>query len=259
MTVCIRGCTRPCRCDACLLLEPGERDPIATPAVNDGLLCKKCSEKLYEWLSTVLDETARLLTRIPDDYSWGKEGGHQKVTGSPALVRLDVAALTDPRSAFGVATDPTRGERHQPRNYEENQQDNPPIDIPGELITWAQTLADEHQLTTPVTHMAGAVNLLMAWWETLTAATWVDDFYDRMRDIHRLLDNAHGVERPRPVGHCLSIIDKNGQTVECGKALFQDPNSPGIAVARCSGCGRIYRGLDLIRAQVVEHSPPASA
>lgn len=255
MTDCIRGCTRPCRCDNCLLLDPGERDPLPVPAVGDGLLCKRCSDKLHEWLSTVLDDTARLLTRIPDDYSLEKPSTHRKVTGSPALARLDIVALTDSRSAFGVANDPDRPDHQQPRNYEENQQQNPPIDIPGELITWAQTLADEHQLTTPITNMAAAVNLLQAWWETLTASTWIAEFYDRMRDIHRLLDSAHGVERRRPVGHCLSIIEKNGQTVECGQALFQDPNSPGIAIARCSGCGRIYRGLDLIRAQVVEHAP----
>lgn len=226
-------------------MDVPEHEPQPSPA-EDGLMCRRCNTKLRRWLDTILDDTATLDTRIPADYSWDKESTHHKITGSPALVRLDVAALTDPRSAFSV--------RAEAAGYSENRNhadDSPPISIPTEIIMWAQMFADEHNIQTPTNTMAAAVNLLTTWWDTLLWCPWIDEFHTRMAEIRRQLDTAHGVERRKSVGKCLTVTtSEDGRTAtECGHRLYQDQSSVGVAVARCSGCGRVYRGLDLVRAQ----------
>lgn len=219
MNTCIRGCVRPCRCEACAVSDEPQHEPQPSPA-EEGLLCRKDGNRLYKWLGSVLDDTLRLDTRIPVDYGWEKESSHQKVTGSPALIRLDVAALTDHRT-----NGQPEGEAH------------PPIDIPGEVMMWARMFTEEQDITSPVDTMARAVDVLTAWWETLLTQLWVDEFYMRMHDIRQLLDLAHNVERPKPMGQCFT----------CEASLYAQPGCTDI---RCHKCGRRYNGLDIVKLEV---------
>jgi hypothetical protein len=181
---------RPCPCPACREADQPEHGPQPAPA-EEGLLCKRDGNRLYKWLTNVLDDTARLDVRIPTDYGWDKEGGHHKVTGSPALVRLDVAALTDRRSTFSTSTE-------EIADYPENNE---------------------------------------ASWERLITCPWVDEFYQRMHEIRAQLDQAHNVERPKPMGECFT----------CNAALY---SRPGCTDIRCHKCGRRYNGLDIVKLEV---------
>ena len=232
---CVRGCLRPCPCPTCKGADEPEHDPQPAPA-EDGYLCRRDRTRLFRWLGSVLDDTLRLDSRLPADYGWDKGNGHQKVTGSPALVRLDVAALTDRRSAFGVVGtgDP---EGHEPKDYEENRDLNPPLDIAGEVCSWARIFTEEQQLSSPVNTMAAAVAVLTAWWDTLVKQPWVDDFYASMAEIRKQLDLAHNVERPKPMGQCFT----------CEAALY---SRPGCTDIRCGKCGRRYDGLGIVRLEV---------
>lgn len=239
MNTCLRGCLTPCRCDQCIAADQPAHDPEPAPAEPPSRLCRRCTTRLERWLDHVLDDTLRLDTRIPDDLSIERAPGHQKITGSPALVRLDVAGLTDPRSSFGVDLDPTRDPAgpNQPHRYPENQDDHPPIDIPGEIRSWARLFAEEHRITSSVRTMSDAVGLLQRWWDTLVGEPWIDEFYTVMADIRQLLDAAHRVERPRPLGPCFT----------CDNPLYAYPDSP---VVRCGRCGRRYDGLGLVKLEV---------
>jgi ribosomal protein L37AE/L43A len=195
-------------------------------------MCRRCNGKLQRWLGSVLDDTARLDVRIPTDYGWEKESSHHKVTGSPALIRLDVAALTDPRSSFIV--------RAESSGYSENRNhadDSPPISIPTEVCMWARMFSEEQQIETPVDTMAGAVAVLSAWWETLLWCPWVDEFYTRMAEIRRQLDSAHGVERRKPMGSCFT----------CEAPVY---SQPGSAVVQCRQCGRKYDGMEQVKLEI---------
>lgn len=226
MMDCIRGCTRPCRCDNCLLLDPGERDPLPVAAVT-GQLCQRCDTKLSGWFSTVLDETAELSTRIPDDYSWDHGRRSGKISGSPALIRLEILALTDPRTMRqdDDDTDPDK------------VTGTSPLSIVKVITGWAGLLAEEHQLSSPTDNLSQAVNLINAWWPTVCASDWITDFYDDIRDIHRLL----GINRPRrlPRGRCFT----------CDTPLYKE-DGDGTDRVSCPKCERNYDGPDLVKLEI---------
>lgn len=216
MTDCVRGCTRTCRCENCLPLDHDNRDQIPTPAAV-GQLCDRCNTQLKTWFSTILDETAELTTRIPDDYSW--DHGHRsgKISGSPALIRLDVLALTDPRTM--------------------REDEGDPVNIVGVITSWAGLLAEEHQLTSPTDTLSQATNLITIWWTTVCRSEWITDFYDDIASIHRLL----GINRPRrlPRGRCFT----------CDTPLYKE-DGDGVDRVSCPKCERNYDGPDLVKLEI---------
>lgn len=236
---CVRGCARPCRCEECKAAPETQHPPIPTPA-KEGLLCARCAGRLEGWLTDILDDTLRLDVRKVQAGDVEK-GKHQKISGSPALVRLDVAALTDRRYVTALSEE---GE-----TYEENQSDNPILSIPFTVCSWAQLLTEEHDIRSPVAYMAQAVSVLRSWWTTLVEELWIDDFYNDMEKIRRLLNNAHGVERARPIGHCLSVYEVDGQMQSCERPIYAHL---GDTVLKCGRCGRIYEGADRARLIVSE-------
>ena len=226
---CIRGCFRPCRCGECQVAPQTKHDPVPATAVQ-GYLCAGCAGRLEKWLSVILDDTLRLDTRkLVADRS-APMGKHQKISGSPALVRLDVAALTDRRTMRDDQDDP-----------------NAPLFIAGVICSWARLFTEEHELERPVEYMAQAVDVLMVWWDTLLEQPWIDEFYTDMGHIRRLLNRAHGVEKPKPIAHCLSVFPVNGKMESCNWPIYAKITDE---VVKCRGCGRIYQGADKLRLTV---------
>lgn len=209
------------------------------PAV-DGWLCRACSSALSRWLSTVLDDTLHISARIPDNYALDHGHTHSKVSGSPALIRLDVAALTDPRTTITVEDEAGRGKRPDPADYEEN--DSGILQIPAVLIQRAQDLKDEHGLALPNTNMREAVELLTAQWENLTASLWVDEFYTDMADIRQLLNSAHNYRPAAKVGTCFKC-----------DAEIRKQDGNGRDDATCRTCGRIYDNTELVKLQIQQN------
>jgi hypothetical protein len=231
---CVRGCAKPCHCEDCKVKDTPDHAPIPVEA-NEGLLCKRCAGRLEGWLADVLNETAHLDTR-KIQIGGITEGKHQKVSGSPSLIRLDVAALTDMRT-----------KRDEDGNL------NEPISIPFIICSWARLLTEEHDIETPVGYMSQAVNLLRQWWDTLVTELWVDDFYNDMQQIQRLINNANMVERPRPVGLCINVFEVDGRIQDCDNPLYAsaDQNPDDIVRLRCNKCGRKYNDhVDVMRVRV---------
>lgn len=226
---CIRGCARPCRCEECQVAEESDHPPVPVEA-QEGLLCARCAGRLEKWLAVMLDDTLHLDTRKLTVDNAAPMGKHKKLSGSPALVRLAVAALTDPRTM---------------RDDEDNP--NAPLFIAGVVCSWARLFTEENNLDTDVSTMAASVTLLTAWWGTLVEQPWVDDFYTDMAHIRRLLDHAHGVEKRRPIGYCLSVHEVNGQAVSCDRPIYARITDQAV---KCGRCGRIYEGPDKLRLTV---------
>ena len=226
---CIRGCCRPCRCEECQVSEESDHPPIPVEA-QEGLLCSRCAGRLEKWLAVALDDTLRLDSRKLTVDNAAPMGKHHKISGSPALVRLEVAALTDRRTMRDDEDDP-----------------NAPLFIAGVICSWARLFTEEQGLTSPVEYMAQSVNLLTAWWDTLLEQPWVDEFYTDMAQIRRLLDRAHGVEKPKPIGYCLSVYEVDGKMVACDRPIYARITDTAV---KCGRCGRIYRGQDKLRLTV---------
>jgi hypothetical protein len=152
------------------------------------------------------------------------------VSGSPALIRLEPAALLDPRSQPTV--------EEESAGYEENQSEMGRA-IPYTLCSWAQLFAEEHNLGSSVDTMNGAVTLLINWWDTLVESPWVDEFYQDMGTIRQWLNAAHNWRPPIIVGQCF----------ECGGEL-RKADGDGTDEATCHGCRRIYDGPDLFKVRL---------
>ena len=191
---------------------------MPAPAV-DGLLCRTCSSRLSQWLGAILEDTLHLSTRIPDNYSWDHGHQHNKISGSPALIRLDVAALTDPRTLMD--SDDTPGE---------------PVYIIGKVTGWAGLLAEEHNLASPTNTMADAVQVLTNQWERLVNSEWIGEFYQDMATIRQLLNRAHQRKPPLPRGRCFT----------CNTALWQEDGN-GEDTVTCPKCQRAYDHLGLVK------------
>lgn len=229
LTYCVRGCVSPCECQACQECAQPIHAPTRREA-DEGLLCKRCARTLRKWLTEIPDLYATLdpyhappTDEDPDAY----HGKHGKLSGSPSPVRLDVVALMDPRTNAGVPGDPWDGSTY----------------IPGEVCTWAQVLVEDHDLSSPYGTLTEAAALLLAWFGTVIASPWVDEMWTAMRDIHRLLQRAHGVPRPKPIGECINVYERGGVTIACGHTLYAPAAGAKI---RCSGCGRRYDGYGLV-------------
>lgn len=247
---CVRGCTKPCGCQECF--ENAIHDPTPRPA-TDGLLCARCSKSLWRWLDEIPDLYATLDTR-PGSVDRHEGGKRAKLSGSPALARLDVIALMDHR------TMPHTG-KPNPVNVRygdlEPETDDGILDVASVLIQWADILADDMSLTTRADDMVKAVEVLTSWWQSLVAMPWIDEMWPAIRDVRRMLGRAHGEQKPRPVGHCNRPIEvPTGDTRKpeirlCGNTLYA-PESGGTV--RCRQCGAHYDGMAILRLRIGQES-----
>lgn len=204
------------------------------PAV-DGWLCKACSSKLRRWLESIEDDTLTLNLRIPDNYGWDHGHTHAKVSGSPALIRLDVLALVDPRTQGKTSTEETG-------QYEENQSEI--INIWTTIEVHAQTLKDTYDLKSEPT-----LSMLITQWERLVEQDWIDEFYDDIATIRRLLNQAINKRPPLPRGRCFT----------CNTQLWQEDGNGEDSVT-CPKCERVYDHLGLVKLELQkkreEWNPP---
>lgn len=226
---CIRGCVRECRCPECG--DEPRHEPTPISAEYPSLMCARCTERLADWLSTILNDTLHLDVRKPTNYGWDKPGPGGKISGSPSLVRLEVAALTDNRSNPDVG--------HMTQYYEENRDERATRSIPFRVCSWAQLFAEEQNLKSPYGTMQQAVDMLTSWWQIVVAQLWIDDLYNDVQDIRRLIRNANGAERPVFTGPCLDV--------DCGGDVYKyAAGSDGT----CRECHRRYDVNELVRVEI---------
>lgn len=238
---CIRGCVRPCDCDQCAVQDRPVHAPIPREA-KDGLLCHRCADRMREWLHDIpelyatLDVAAR---RQGDDTGVGK-GKPQKAPGSPALARLDIVALQDPRTSATSLPNRSTGEIEP---WDGN------VFIPGELGTWAMVLAEENRIRGKFDTLTESTGLLLRWSDRLFASPWVDECYEALNDVMHLLRMAHGEQRPRPVGKCINVYERDGKMVACDAMLYAP--SEGVRI-RCRRCGSRYDGQRMLLVKMQE-------
>ncbi len=232
---CIRACVRPCGCEECGVTETPMHAPIGREATN-GRLCRRCADNLREWLTDIPDLYATLdvSEHLTADETGVGKGKPRKASESPALARLDIVALQDPRtSATSLpARDTGKIEPWDGSLY-----------IPGEMMTWADLLASEHHIRSRYDNLTDACGLLLRYYDRLTAADWVDECHDAVRDVVRLLRTAHGEPRPRPVGRCINIYERDGEMVACHATLYAP--AEGVKI-RCRSCGTRYDGQRML-------------
>lgn len=238
---CVRGCTKP-------VYEPETREKLGDEPIpaTVGHLCARDAEKLREWLRELPDLVAMLDTRLGQGDPYKPER-HGKVSGSPALVRLDVAAMLDSRS---TAT----------RKLEEGEARPAPDDVkfggdvPGVLVQWADCLcddlslmADEDQIDQRPATLIDAVDFLAGtWWSNVVYRPWIDELYTEIHEIRGMLRAFNNIRDPVSIGSC-----------ECGQKLYLPED--GTSWIRCKRCGHRMDGLAVVRLRTAQAITEATA
>lgn len=235
--ICIRGCVTPCQCSQCWDQPIHEPDP--RPAEN-GLLCRRDRDRLEHMLREIPDLYATLDSRLESITTDNDRVKRGKLSGSPALARLDVIAMQDPRTMPATGT---------PDQWGYTQADDDIWDVAGVMIQWSDCLADEHDIEHRATDINQAVHMLLGWFDQVCHSTWIDEFFREVKIIRRQLGRAHGERKPRPVGKCINVLDRGDHTIECGANLYLPVAG---ATIRCRDCGRRYDGADLIRLEILK-------
>lgn len=219
---CIRGCTFPGR-----LMDDGTQGEAEPRPAKQGLLCTGCARRLETYLEEIPDMYATLDSRPEgafstryDGRSGGKKGG---ISYSPALARLDVIALQDPRTVAYSLADPETG-----KHYHDGL-----MDVAGVLVSWATMFAEEQHVTSPTGTLWEAVDLLVRWFDRLTEQLWVDEMWTDVHDADQLLRRANGRPAARPRGHCQ----------KCASALWGEADAVQIT---CNKCRITYTGAQLL-------------
>lgn len=240
---CIRGCVQPCDCDACRECNQPIHPPQHRPR-NTGLLCERCAKNLRGWLHDIPDLYATLDPYESPQTDDTEHHGHHKISGSPALVRLDVVALMDRRTVPVTITD---------QDGTVVGVDTSLMDVVGVMCSWAAMFAEEEGLTSKTGTLTEATGLLTTWFDTLASQPWIDEMYAELRDVMRALRRAHGITLPKPIGRCINVYERGGKVIGCQAMLYANPSG----AIRCTSCGRRYDGRGLILVEMQRRTEQA--
>lgn len=213
---CERGCMRP-------VFHPDTREQIGEEPVmaSVGLLDTHCATRLRRWIEETPDLYSKLSVhaRLEEAEETGIPSHRGKISGSPALIRLDALALMDPHSTANASGEPAQlfgG------------------DVVGVMLEFATNLCDDLNLNGRPTDLTTACRLLAGpWYENLCSRPWIADLYDTMHAIHRRLRSATGTHDPAPAGKC-----------HCGTRLYYASGQDAVA---CTKCGHTMDGIALVR------------
>lgn len=223
LTYCVRGCSYRCDSLVCAALGDHDHEPDRRRAAV-GLLCQRCADRLDDAIAQIPDLWATLPSVYDTGASDGERVSHGKVSGSPALVRLDVMVL----SAASV-TGAYPGDGVMP--------------IRSTIGGWAQIIEEELGLKPQSDTVTGWLDIMRTWKRKVYAQPWIDELWKDLTDCHRALRTA--CRAPAPLGRCWGRI-RNLPHGGCGRLLYA-PLDGGEVVCPNEKCGRRYAGPDLVK------------
>lgn len=177
--------------------------------------CDRCADLIRE----CLDEIVRLYAVLNEDEAFlpvvqpGARRGPGFASRSPANDQAIV--LTDSRTTW----------------TEETPVHNPLIVVE----SWARMVREDVGEKPPEGRatLAGEAALLIRRLDWITRQSWVDEMWRELREVRGSLREFNGQHKPRKVGTCTVMVDRDGTIVECGTPLYAPPEGDLI---RCSGC-----------------------
>jgi hypothetical protein len=226
-SACARGCVKTIR-------NPDTREPEGEEYIpaEVGDLCRSDAARLRRWIEETPDLYAQLSVHAkPEEAEETGIPAHRgKISGSPALIRLDALALMDPHSTANALGEPSQlfgG------------------DVVGVMLEFSNNLCDDLSLKDRPTDLTAACRALAGvWYENLCSRPWIVDLYDTMHHIHRQLRSATGTHDPAPAGKC-----------HCGTRLYYTTDQNQVA---CTKCGHTMDGIALVRLAAAQRIQEAS-
>lgn len=195
------------------------RDPAEA---THGLICGPCSNHLANTLTELANQLPALAL-IHGTTTTTRDGIPAHRADPPAPCRLDLIAITDPRTGMGT--------------------DGDIIGILGVLHSWARIVREDQHLTPPSGRatVMGELGCLTRHHGWIITQPWVDDYAAEIRACQRQLHHALGIAGPTCVGRCPIDTDDG----PCAGRLVQD-RWGGMGV-QCTRCGARWGDTELRR------------
>jgi hypothetical protein len=197
----------------------------STRLIEGGLVCWPCVDRHRDWLTEIVELFGTLHLLLVPPLSSGTaspDGDYEKprkAPEAPVPVRLDVLAMLSDRGRLFRTGRPS---------------DLP--DVPSVIGAWAQMLYEAtYDGDAPEYTLFAAAAALSANAEGMARLPIVDEFDAELRWVRTHLRRAHGINNPKPVGHCPTL---DGAGVSCGGALW--PDEAGRLRVGCAKCERVF-------------------
>lgn len=213
----IRSCVVP----GCKVRSELEPDAYACPDCRKALVRKLGEIETYLSIADIFEQP-------------GRQGGgpHAKGFESQPPLNLDVVAMLDPRTEING-------------DGQDDRLDEVP-NVHADLGGWAQILVEEHpdglDLPRGLTTQAALLRSRCDW---IARQPWVDEMARDIHRVHSALRRACADLPPASVGECIALLDDG----DCKGDVYPTRDHDGV---RCSRCGRLYYGMDLVRLHVAQ-------
>lgn len=202
------GVEKRVQCVTCTKTPPRR----ATPGY---VTCDRCADLIRECLAEILTLYATvaapgaLLPQVSDGARRAPGFGSRSPANDTTIV------LTDKRTTW----------------TEESRYHNPLV----VLESWARMVREDVGMKPPATRatVTSEVGLLVKRLDFITRQSWVDDMWKELREVRGELRDFNGIPKPRRVGTCKVMVERNDEWVECGTPLWAPVEGD---VIKCRGC-----------------------
>lgn len=219
---------------------------VRTELPVDAYACADCQKRLVRKLAEI--ETYLTIVN-PNPVHIGQEP-HAKGYESTPPLRLDVVAMLDPRTEINGSSGAT---------YEDGIDHDELDEIPNigaDLGGWYRVLVEEHPDWEGARVGAwdgwalDVADVLRSRCDWVARQPWVDEFAADVGRVHSALRRACLDLPPDPVGECIALLSDG----ECRGDVYATRDHDGV---KCSRCGRLYYGNDLVRLHVAQRGSAA--
>jgi DNA-directed RNA polymerase subunit RPC12/RpoP len=188
-----------------------------------GLVCFSCSNRILRHLRELEEylPTLSLLKRVVGESRHSPGFASQSPANDTAVHHTDWRSGWDALDGLGaVAT----------------------------LHSWARAVREDRAFQPPhYVTLTTELEALRANHSWLTHQPFVDEYARELREVHMAVRATAADPVPRSVGKCIHF--KNHQ--ECKGSVYELDDASG---ARCSRCGDVYSGLDLVRFRTAQEA-----
>lgn len=212
-----------------------------TPPEFGCYACLDCLNQTQHQIVTIEDNLPRLTPQRGQRAQ--NDRIHRAIPDSRSPAIDDIIAMLDHRSRSNGYHTEWGGRADRPDDEPE-----PILSLPAVIGAWCETVWTGSEDSWPGTLSLGLFYLRANLHNPIGREPWVGEFADEIRQLYWQVRNAVGDQPIKPVATCTEVY--RGQL--CGGPVFQqerllDDEGEQTGGARCGACGRVYRGMDLVR------------
>jgi hypothetical protein len=188
-----------------------------------GYSCQQHHDRLGHALGEIDILYSLLPSLLQPGSAGGTDGTRGKRDSGPLPARADVLNLIGPTNPGDSSTEARIG----------------PLPTLPLLQSWLRIAWEERNFSSrgEGQTMPSVVEHLQRNLDWICGQVWLDEFADDVRRAHRTLQDVCGEHRPRQIGTCPALVDRDGKHEPCGASLYASTYSDRV---RCGSCGETW-------------------